>query len=362
MSSLEVNKIKIENFTNFDSQSLDFSSGINVFIGKNGTGKTHILKLIYASLLALKEIEAQKIKYPEAMIQEKLVNCFMPDELQRLIRRGGDTGATGNKTASIEIEISKKKLAYSFNRKNNKIEEIKKPKFSVKNIIYLPPIEMLSIQKGFAAAWKNRENSFDETYYQLANLLDLNPARGPKEEDAKNLLEMIKDKLKASVSKKDNGNFYVKIGGADLESALVGQGLRKIASIIYLINNGTITKDSILFWDEPEAHLNPELSKSVADFIIELSKQGLQIFIASHDYLLTQMLSLKAEFPEKKTKKNGENFSIKFFSLTQETETSATQIEVGDTLLDITSNPILDEFTKYYHYEQNLIHKTGNKK
>ena len=183
-----------------------------------------------------------------------------------------------------------------------------------------------------------------------------------KEEDAKNLLEMIKDKLKASVSKKDNGNFYVKIGGADLESALVGQGLRKIASIIYLINNGTITKDSILFWDEPEAHLNPELSKSVADFIIELSKQGLQIFIASHDYLLTQMLSLKAEFPEKKTKKNGENFSIKFFSLTQETETSATQIEVGDTLLDITSNPILDEFTKYYHYEQNLIHKTGNKK
>jgi predicted ATP-dependent endonuclease of OLD family len=319
------------------------------------------LKLIYASLLALKEIDAKKITYPEMVIQEKLVSCFKPDELQRLIRRGGDKGAAAKRTAKIEIEISKKKLSFNFNRINNKIEDIRKPKLSIEDIIYLPPIEMLSIQKGFAAAWEHRENSFDETYYQLAKSLDLNPARGSKEEDAKKLLETIKDKLKASVSKKDNGNFYVKIGGADLEAALVGQGLRKIASIIYLINNGTITKDSILFWDEPEAHLNPELSKSVADFIIELSKQGIQIFVASHDYLLTQMLSLKAEIPTKKTKKNIEDFSIKFFSLTQETETSPTQIEVGDTLLDITSNPILDEFTEYFYYEQDLIHKRGNK-
>ncbi|HOB70227.1 MAG TPA: AAA family ATPase, partial [bacterium] len=42
-----IKKIKFEKFTAFDSLDIDFSPGINVFIGENGTGKTHILKTIY---------------------------------------------------------------------------------------------------------------------------------------------------------------------------------------------------------------------------------------------------------------------------------------------------------------------------
>ena len=37
-------KIHLENFTAFKNLDVEFSPGINVFIGANGTGKTHIMK------------------------------------------------------------------------------------------------------------------------------------------------------------------------------------------------------------------------------------------------------------------------------------------------------------------------------
>jgi predicted ATP-dependent endonuclease of OLD family len=47
----KISRLELENFTCFAKAEMDFSSGINVFIGENGTGKTHILKamLLHAS-------------------------------------------------------------------------------------------------------------------------------------------------------------------------------------------------------------------------------------------------------------------------------------------------------------------------
>lgn len=44
---MKIKKICAENFTVFDNIDIDFVSGINIFMGKNGTGKTQLLKVIY---------------------------------------------------------------------------------------------------------------------------------------------------------------------------------------------------------------------------------------------------------------------------------------------------------------------------
>jgi predicted ATP-dependent endonuclease of OLD family len=41
--------IKLENFTAFVALTVDFSPGINIIVGENGTGKTHLLKNLYAA-------------------------------------------------------------------------------------------------------------------------------------------------------------------------------------------------------------------------------------------------------------------------------------------------------------------------
>lgn len=44
-----IKKLIMNNYTLFEKQAIEFDDGINVFIGENGTGKTHILKLLYSA-------------------------------------------------------------------------------------------------------------------------------------------------------------------------------------------------------------------------------------------------------------------------------------------------------------------------
>ena len=52
---MSIKEIYLKNFTVFKEEHLKFSNGINVFIGENSTGKTHLLKCIYAACEISKE-------------------------------------------------------------------------------------------------------------------------------------------------------------------------------------------------------------------------------------------------------------------------------------------------------------------
>ncbi len=73
-------EIKFENFTAFKKLRIEFSAGINIFVGSNGTGKTHILKTVYASC----DITKSKKNFAE-----KILRVFMPSasQLGRLVKR-----------------------------------------------------------------------------------------------------------------------------------------------------------------------------------------------------------------------------------------------------------------------------------
>ena len=48
-----ITTLELSNVTVFNNARLDFSPGLNVLIGENGTGKSHVLKLGYILLQAL---------------------------------------------------------------------------------------------------------------------------------------------------------------------------------------------------------------------------------------------------------------------------------------------------------------------
>ena len=52
---MKIIQLKLENFTVFDKVDMKFNSGINIFVGENGTGKTHILKVLYSACLLVLE-------------------------------------------------------------------------------------------------------------------------------------------------------------------------------------------------------------------------------------------------------------------------------------------------------------------
>lgn len=53
--------------------------------------------------------------------------------------------------------------------------------------------------------------------------------------------------------------------------------------------NGMLEKGSVLFWDEPEANINPKYIPIIVDLLLVLSRSGVQIFVSTHDYFLVNM-------------------------------------------------------------------------
>jgi predicted ATPase len=99
-----------------------------------------------------------------------------------------------------------------------------------------------------------------------------------------------------------------------LEIGLVAEGYRKIGQILYLIANGILKNNTLLFWDDPEVNINPAYCENLAELLVDLSK-NLQIFIATHDYFMLKHLDLAAKMA---------NTNIKFFSLHKNQETDCT--------------------------------------
>ena len=59
--------------------------------------------------------------------------------------------------------------------------------------------------------------------------------------------------------------------------------------LTYLIMNGELRNKSSLFWDEPEANLNPRLLRELAGILVELSKV-MQVTVATHSLFLLSWL------------------------------------------------------------------------
>ncbi|MBU3179256.1 AAA family ATPase [Clostridium estertheticum] len=45
---MTIEKLSLKNITVFEELDIAFSQGINILIGENGTGKTHVMKILYA--------------------------------------------------------------------------------------------------------------------------------------------------------------------------------------------------------------------------------------------------------------------------------------------------------------------------
>ena len=99
-----INSILLTDFTGFANTRFDFTKGINVLIGKNGTGKTHVLKCLAATLQArhdfLGKNSASKEQF-EYILAEDMIFYFKPDVIGNLVNKGVPSGRA-NITVTID--------------------------------------------------------------------------------------------------------------------------------------------------------------------------------------------------------------------------------------------------------------------
>jgi hypothetical protein len=223
--------------------------------------------------------------------------------------------------------------------------------------IYLPAREFMSLFEGFIAAYQKCGCPYDETYYDLSIALNTLPLPNNQLADVQNAIELLQNAIvgenwdKPEIVKQENGRFYFDLPEGYLNVHLVADGYRKLGTLLYLLRNGSLTKDSILFWDEPETKLHPKLIAQIAKVLPILAEAGMQIFITTHDYLLGFELSLLTEYPP------DEPVALKFFSLYKQERQLGVIFEEGRTLADIEQNSILEEFAAHHDREGDLLTK-----
>ncbi|MDC0717768.1 AAA family ATPase [Nannocystis bainbridge] len=344
---MSIARLQLKDFTVFKQVSFEFCPGINVLMGENGTGKSHVLKAMYAALRGTEEVAESKNgpltdeTRPEILYFVKLMWVFRPDSLspRRLLRRGSD------KLWEVQlVDARRNKLNMRCEPRGREFASVDSD-LQPQRSLFVPPREVLAMYKGFVAAYEGRELDFDETYYDICKALGAAPLRGARAEAIRNLLAPLEKILGGKVLLKGD-RFYVQQGDAETEAHLLAEGLRKIAGLAYLVANGSLTRDTALFWDEPEASLNPRLVVQVVEFLRALARAGVQVFLASHDFLLLHRLSQPTEHAL------DSEVPIRFFSLHRPKPDAPVEVETGATLADIEHNAILDEFARYYDDER----------
>src|SRR5205823_3939779 len=100
--------------------------------------------------------------------------------------------------------------------------------------------------------------------------------------------------LGGQIERDDSGRFYLVTELGRMPMPMVAEGLRKIATLVQLQRNGWLSPGATLFWDEPEVNLNPLLMDNVVAAILALARSGVQVFLATHSYLILREIEVQA--------------------------------------------------------------------
>jgi len=274
---MAISTVNIAKFLVFKNKfSADFCNGINIFIGANGSGKTTLMKIMYAacSYPLVKTSDFRKI----------LSNNFDSNES---LREGGTTivfDGPGGRAFDNHVQFI---LEPSGGGQAEITNEVKP------TAIYIPPEDMLSHSKGFLALTNERRMPFDQTQIDI-----LSKASIPETNDITPNAEKFIDRIKAFIGGDvvyENDTFYImKESGEKVSFSFEASGFRKFGLLLKLLRNGLLENGTILFWDEPENSLNPEILPELVNILLELQKNGVQIFVATHSYALARWFELNA--------------------------------------------------------------------
>ena len=277
---MAIKSMKVLNIMAFHQKELDlqFGDGINILIGENGIGKTTLIKMIYAALQY--SIENQTSG-------KELIHFFSNN-----LRDFSQMKYPGKEKDTCYYEISDGQHFFKdyLTKKNGIVSEGWKG-LNIQSV-FIPTTEMLSHSKGFLAMNQKYNMPFDETQIDIIVNASL-PETKKVSQSCEIILKEISDVINGKVVQEDDTFYIVKNDGRKIDFSLEAEGMRKLGLLWKLIRNGLLEKNSVLLWDEPEANLNPELYPLVANILLALQKNGVQIFLATHSYNFAKYLEIR---------------------------------------------------------------------
>ncbi len=180
------------------------------------------------------------------------------------------------------------KLDFSLNQTS--IDEFQK----LYNVVYLESpvywklknaLDSVRKNKGLSAFGRRRGadilTGVPKHFYDLLDLLE---SKVKNNDEVRLSSEDIRNAIGGQLEISDTGDisFQENNSSNSVNLHITALGITNLGIISLLIDRNIISKGSFLFIDEPEVHLHPSWQKLMVDTLFELSKQGINIVIATH--------------------------------------------------------------------------------
>ena len=312
-------RLHLQNFTVFADAEFEFGPGLNVLVGTNGTGKSHVLKVGYTVESACFNLNQQllpgQIDAPllsntawTSALYRMLPEVFQSGQLAPLIRWGTHEPASVEVefklSETLEIELTP--AAANSNYGQASIKTLQAPAtVELRQPTFIPAKEILTLSWMLPVS-EQLIVPIERSYLDILNQLRLLPLRKPESAQA---IHVLTEVLGGELQEQGDKYFLVDKAGQRIAISMVAEGLRKFGTLQKLLANGSLTKSNTLYWDEPEANLNPALLRKLAAVFAELARQGFQIILATHS---TDLLK---EFHILSRQKDAQPLPIKYFGL-----------------------------------------------
>jgi len=349
-----IERIHIENFLGFQSLEYKDVSAVTVIIGKNDSGKTGLLKLLYAISKSLVEIErSDKTPNLKTKIGDKLVTTFFPRKggIGSLVTKGSENPLNVNITFKGDETLD---INFSFTK-----DAIKEPgtcsttirKFTNNfKAIFIPAKEVLT---AFRAIPLSRENydyeEFDDTYFDLIKSLRIPTSKGKITAVFSKVSNDLEDMFEGEIvqTPTDQTNpFMFKKDKFQFTMSLTAEGIKKIGILTTLIRNRELGANTIIFLDEPETALHPEAQRKFAEMLFELTKiNGVKVILATHSYFIINQFSMIAR---------REKASINCISIEKEREKTIVQTKIHDLKEGLPENSIISEVQEMFRDDMKI--------
>lgn len=303
-----IHSVNITNFMAISSLENKEISPITILIGKNDTCKTAVLKLLYSVVKSLEiysiQNEIEATENLSTIIRNKIISVFSlkDNNVYSLIKNNTDKCSITLEVEDIKQNKYRQSIVFHdvFNSSTNLHIESNVhyvPKNTL-NSIFIPAKEVLT---AFNDIQIMREQffgkGFDDTYLDLINMLKIPTRLEGIDSSFLSIMDDLSALLQGEIVKTTEAKdfFVFRRKGINHDIRQTAEGIKKIGVLDTLIRNGRLRKGTILFIDEPENNLHPSAIRALVNMLMELSRQGVQIFISTHNYFVLKQFAVCAK-------------------------------------------------------------------
>ncbi|MCL2036068.1 MAG: ATP-binding protein [Oscillospiraceae bacterium] len=313
---MAIERVEIKDFQVFKGEfTCDFCPGVNVLIGGNGTGKSTLMRVM-CRLCDNKDTEYYFFEnnwlgrfgdYPFEYLRMETISEGVVNRISVKSIRIDGKGDLGDRVIKdgrwVEVPMTDDYTETETMIWGDCIQEIVYTQKGHKNTpsMFIPENDLLSNARGLVetATYGNAQLLLPEVEVIAKSRVLPSVPEQP-------LYRKICD-LIGGEPEHDGQSFFMKRQGIDkrIPFTMEASGFRKFGLLALLVRNEMIKPGTVLFWDEPENSLNPLLMEKLVEILIELSRNKVQIFLATHSELLAKEIDIQRK----------ESDEIKFLSL-----------------------------------------------